>query len=159
MNNQTIDVASKELWERAKTICLSLAQSPETRSQTERYLSMITTVAISDGCFVIFTSNKFASETIEAQCGESIKRALDLAGGDKEMKLAFKVDVTQKPSFVLNGTGAGRLYLDLLVPAQAEVYDTFGTHLETVRLAQGPARVDVPVSGYLKIARLADKKR
>ena len=69
------------------------------------------------------------------------------------------VDVTQKPSFVLNGTGAGRLYLDLLVPAQAEVYDTFGTHLETVRLAQGPARVDVPVSGYLKIARLADKKR
>ena len=65
MSNETIDLASKELWDRAKSFYLSMLQSQDERSQIERYLSMVTTVAKEDNCFVIFTSNEYAAEFLK----------------------------------------------------------------------------------------------
>lgn len=63
------------------------------------------------------------------------------------------VDVEKKTNFVLNGTGVGRLYLDLASPATALLYNTYGECQKTVRLDRGPVCLAVSVSGFLKLVR------
>jgi len=41
MSNETIDLAMKELWDRAKAIFLSTLRTDDEKSQAARYFSMI----------------------------------------------------------------------------------------------------------------------
>ena len=61
------------------------------------------------------------------------------------------VDASSKPSFVLNGTGAGDVIVDSATDATADVFDTFGVQTGSVRLSRGLNRVALPVSGYLHV--------
>jgi len=56
--------------------------------------------------------------------------------------------------YVVNGANVGSLVVDVSAPATVEAYDTYGTHVATVRLSEGGVRrIAVPVSGYLKFVR------
>ncbi len=101
MNDNTIDMASKDLWERAKSIYLSTLQSEGDRSQAENYFSMITSVSVEDGVFIIWTSNPFAADFLRSAYSDKLKGALDLAGSDPHRSLDFRVDVNAKPAIVV----------------------------------------------------------
>ena len=99
--NETIDINSKLLWERARTIYLSTLQSAEDKSQVERYLSMITTVTREGNRFVILTSNSYAADFLRTQYAGKFKSCLDLAGGDAELEVEFKFDENSKPAIIM----------------------------------------------------------
>lgn len=101
MSNDTIDMASKELWERAKTIFLSSLRSDDERNQANRYFSMITSVSNEGNCFHIRTSNSFAADLLRNDYAEKLKGCLDLADGKKERTLEFSCDENSKPSIVV----------------------------------------------------------
>ena len=65
------------------------------------------------------------------------------------------VDASSKPSFVLNGTGAGDVIVDSATDATADVFDTFGVQTGSVKLSRGLNRVKAPVSGYLHVRQRA----
>ena len=100
--NESIDIDSKMLWERAKSIYLSTLQSDQEREQVERYLSMITAVTCNDNHFVILTSNAYAADFLKAGYSGKFKSCLDLAGGAPDLTLEFMYDETVKrPSIVI----------------------------------------------------------
>ena len=99
MMNDSIDIASKELWERAKTIFISTLQSVEEKNQVERYFGMITTVAAKDDVFVIYTMTKFAADLLQHDYAEKLKFSFGLAGAN--VKLQFKHDETKQPVLVV----------------------------------------------------------
>ena len=101
--NETIDINSKLLWERAKAIYLSTLQSAEDKSQVERYLSMITTVTRNGNRFVILTSNSYAADFLRTQYAGKFKSCLDLAGGEAELEVEFKFDENSKPAIIMPG--------------------------------------------------------
>ena len=113
--NETIDIDSKRLWERAKSIYLSTLQSAQEKEQVERYLSMITAVTCNDNHFVILTSNAYAADFLKSEYAGKFKSCLDLAGGDSNLTLEFKFDenvrrpavVVPTPTF-MNGGGVQR---------------------------------------------------
>ena len=100
--NETIDIDSKLLWERAKSIYLSTLQSAQEKEQVERYLSMITAVTCSDNHFVILTSNAYAADFLKTEYAGKFKSCLDLAGGDSNLTLEFKFDENvRRPAMVI----------------------------------------------------------
>ena len=99
--NETIDINSKLLWERARNIYLSTLQSEEDKSQVERYLSMITAVTRSGSKFVILTSNSYAADFLKMQYAGKLKSCLDLAGGEPDLEIEFKFDESSKPAIVM----------------------------------------------------------
>lgn len=99
--NEKIDIASRELWERAKTIYLSTIRNDVEKSQVERYFTMITSVSMEDGIFKIFTSNSFAADTLRDNYSEHLKSCFDLAGADKNMAISFIYDDSVKPTIVI----------------------------------------------------------
>ena len=70
MNNQEIDTASMDLWERAKTIYLSTLYSEEERSQADSYFSMISSISVKDDVFTIDLDNSYKTndQNEEAKC-------------------------------------------------------------------------------------------
>jgi chromosomal replication initiator protein len=101
MSNEKIDLAMKELWERAKAIFLSTLRSDEEKSQATRYFSMITSVCAEDGVFKILTLNSFAADFLKTEYADRLKTCLDLAGGDKSLSLAFLCSPSAQPPIIL----------------------------------------------------------
>jgi adenylosuccinate synthase len=58
-----------------------------------------------------------------------------------------------KPTFVINGTGADSLVLEIEGGAMAEFFDTFGKSTGCKQIDGGVMRVKVPPSGYVKLIR------
>ena len=58
-----------------------------------------------------------------------------------------------KPTFVINGTGADSLVLEIEGGAMAESFDTFGKSTGCKQIDGGVMRVKVPPSGYVKLIR------
>ena len=54
--SETIDLSSKEMWEKAKNTYLSTLPSEEKRSHVDRYLSMIVSVTREGDVFTILTT-------------------------------------------------------------------------------------------------------
>ena len=99
--NGMIDMASKELWERAKEIYLSTLHSEEERSQIDRYLSMIVSVSRSKNDFVISTSNAYAADYLRENYSDRLKKCLELVSDGDAVGLKFKHDANAKPAVVL----------------------------------------------------------
>ena len=110
MTNETIDIASKEMWEKAKTIYLSTLQSQDEKSQVDRYLSMITSVTSKDGNFIIYTANSYAADYLKDNYSDRLRKCLELVSNGLEIKLEFRHDETAKPAIIVpqktSGTGA-----------------------------------------------------
>lgn len=99
--DQKTDTDSRQLWERAKKIYLSTLQSTDEKNQVERYLSMITSVTRKDNSFVILTSNAFAADFLKSQYAGKFKSCLDLAGGESDLDIDFKLDESSRRSIVM----------------------------------------------------------
>ena len=115
--NETIDIDSKRLWERAKSFYLQTLQSAQEKEQVERYLSMITAVTCSDNHFVILTSNAYAADFLKSEYADKLKMCLDLSAGHSNLTLEFKFDenvrrpavVVPTPNFVTGGAAQKRM--------------------------------------------------
>ena len=90
-----------QLWERAKNIYLSTLQSTDEKGQIERYLSMITSVTRTGNHFVINTSNSYAADLLKSQYAGKLKSCLDLAGGETNLDIDFKMDEKARQSIVM----------------------------------------------------------
>lgn len=99
--NETIDIASKEMWERAKNIYLSTLHSDEERSQIDRYLSMIVSVSRSGNEFVVTTSNAYAADYLKDNYSERLKKCLELVSDGEQVDLNFKCDAAARPAIVM----------------------------------------------------------
>ena len=107
MTNETIDIPSKEMWEKAKTIYLATLQSADEKSQVDRYLSMITSVASKDGKFTIYTANSYAADYLRDHYSDRLQKCLELVSNGLEIRLDFKYDVNSRPAIVVpQQTGA-----------------------------------------------------
>ena len=101
MINKTIDIESKEMWEKAKTIYLATLQSADEKSQVDRYLSMITSVTSKGGDFTIYTANAYAADYLKDHYSERLKKCLELVSNGLDIHLEFKCDATAKPAIVV----------------------------------------------------------
>lgn len=99
--SDTIDIASKEMWDRAKAIYLSTLRSEEERNQAETYFSMITSVSSEGKNLTIYTSNQYAADFLRDKYADKLKGALALADGASDLMLSFKYDDTKKSSFIV----------------------------------------------------------
>lgn len=99
--SDSIDIASKDLWERAKTIYVSTLFSDSDKSQAERYFSMITNVVREGDVLKIYCSNEFATGLLRDTYGDKIKTCLKLAGSNDELKLEFVYKATVKPALII----------------------------------------------------------
>jgi len=104
--NETIDISSKEQWERAKAIYLSTLQTSEEKGQVDRYLSMITSVTRKGADFVIYTANAYAADYLKDNYSERLKKCLELVGNGDEIGLTFKCDPMSRPAIVVPPTHA-----------------------------------------------------
>jgi len=99
--DKTIDISSKEVWERAKAIYLSTLQSSEEKSQVDRYLSMITSVTRKGADFIIYTANAYAADYLKDNYSDRLKKCLVLVADTENVGLKFKCDPTSKPAVVM----------------------------------------------------------
>ena len=96
----TTDIASRELWEKAKKIYLDTIGSQEEKSQVERYLSMIVSVERNGDTFVVCTSNAFSAEFLKANYSERMKKCLELVAPEGKVELEFKFREAPIPSII-----------------------------------------------------------
>lgn len=99
--NETIDITSKEMWERAKEIYLSTLHSAEEKSQVDRYLSMILSVSRKGDNFIVLTSNAYAADYLKDNYSERLRKCLELVADGEKIGLEFKYDETAKPAIVM----------------------------------------------------------
>ncbi len=98
--SETTNSAAKDLWNRAKTIFMSLLRTDEERAQAERYFSMITSANLDGTIFRISTANSFSVDFLKNNYAEKLKQSFDLAGADSALTLTFHVDEQTKPTIV-----------------------------------------------------------
>lgn len=101
MTNETIDIASKEMWEKAKTIYLSTLESTSEKSQVDRYLSMITSVTSKDGNFIVYTANAYAADYLKDNYSDRLKKCLELVSDGLEIRLEFRYDANSRPAIIV----------------------------------------------------------
>ena len=101
MTNETIDIASREMWDKAKAIYLSTLQSAEEKSQVDRYLSMITSITSKGGNFTIYTANSYAADYLRDNYSDRLRKCLELVSNGLEIHLNFKCDVHSRPAIVV----------------------------------------------------------
>ena len=106
--NETIDITSKEMWERAKEIYLSTLHSVEEKSQVDRYLSMILSVSRKGENFIVLTSNAYAADYLKDNYSERLRKCLELVADGEKIGLEFKYDETAKPAIIMPQNQMGR---------------------------------------------------
>ena len=106
--NETIDITSKEMWERAKEIYLSTLHSVEEKSQVDRYLSMILSVSRKGDNFIVLTSNAYAADYLKDNYSERLRKCLELVADGEKIGLEFKYDETAKPAIIMPQNQIGR---------------------------------------------------
>ncbi|MCQ2394862.1 MAG: chromosomal replication initiator protein DnaA [Kiritimatiellae bacterium] len=99
--NETIDIASKEMWERAKGIYLSTLLSSEERNQVDRYLSMIVSVSRKEDDFVITTSNSYAADYLRDHYSDRLRKCLELVSNGNNIGIVFRHEETARPAIVM----------------------------------------------------------
>lgn len=101
MNNEQIDQISEGLWERARTICISMMQGEAKKVRAERNFSMIKSVVKDGNVFKIMAINKLTSELIEREYGNDLRTSFQLAGAEQGFVLNFIFDENSKPAIVV----------------------------------------------------------
>ena len=97
----SIDQATLELWNRAKTIYISTLQSETEKSEYSRYLSMISMVERKDSNLILHTTNSYAADFIRDNLGVKLKNCLLLAGDKEDLNLDFIFDGVNTPAIVI----------------------------------------------------------
>ena len=106
MSNEKLDQVSEGLWNRARTICISMMQGDAKRSRAERNFSMINSVMKDGSIFKIMAINKLTAEMLEKEYGDDIRKSFQLAGAENGIEVKFEVDEINKPTIVVNKLSA-----------------------------------------------------
>ncbi len=104
MSKEDIDMASKELWERAKAIFILTLQSENEKQQANRYFGMITSVTARDNRFIIYTINQFAADLMQKDYANKLKSSFTLANAPSDIEIEFKYDESARPAIVIPRT-------------------------------------------------------
>lgn len=99
--SETIDIKSKETWERAMQIYLSTLSSAEERGQVERYFSTITSVTRENGRFVIFLTNAYTADFLRDKYSDKLKKCLELVSSEGSVDIEFRTSERAKPPVVV----------------------------------------------------------
>ena len=99
--SETIDIRSKETWERAKQIYLSTLPSAEERNQVERYFSTITSVTRENGLFVISLTNAYTADFLRDKYSDKLKKCLELVSSEGSVDIDFRYQEKAKPPVVV----------------------------------------------------------
>lgn len=99
--SETIDIKSKETWERAMQIYLSTLSSAEERGQVERYFSTITSVTRENGRFVIFLTNSYTADFLRDKYSDKLKKCLELVSSEGSVDIEFRTSERAKPPVVV----------------------------------------------------------
>ncbi len=99
--SETIDIKSKETWERAMQIYLSTLSSAEERGQVERYFSTITSVTRENGRFVIFLTNAYTADFLRDKYSDKLKKCLELVSSEGSIDIEFRTSERAKPPVVV----------------------------------------------------------
>jgi len=99
--NETIDITSKETWERAKKIYLSTISSADERNQVERYFSTITSVTHENGIFVITLTNAYTADFLRDKYSDKLKKCLELVSMEESVGIEFRHSEKAKAAVVL----------------------------------------------------------
>ena len=81
----------KELWDRAKTICLAMVKSEDEKGKLSRNLSMVRNLVKRDHTYVFMTSSQFAIKQLQNDV-EKLRSCLNLAGAGNDLLIEFEVD-------------------------------------------------------------------
>ena len=81
----------KELWDRAKTICLAMVKSEDEKGKLSRNLSMVRNLVKRDHTYVFMTSSQFAIKQLQNDV-ERLRSCLNLAGAGNDLLIEFEVD-------------------------------------------------------------------
>lgn len=100
MRNDTIDAASRELWEKAKNFFMMTLTTAEEKSQVERYLGMISSVSRKDNTFTVYTSSEFAADRIREDYVNRLTGAFVMADAPN-ITLDVRYDAKAKPKVVV----------------------------------------------------------
>ena len=80
--------------------------------------------------------------------GESAaERVVAVYSGD----VCVRSGAADKPVYVVNATGGGKVLADFAAPARLELFDVFGKPAGVASVPAGLVRIDVPASGYAKV--------
>ena len=83
MSTETIDSASMELWESAKSFLIMTLKTQEEKSQAERYMGMITSVESDGKKFTIYTNNEFTADFLKKDYSSKLRGSFMVAGNDR----------------------------------------------------------------------------
>ena len=81
----------RELWDRAKTICLAMVKSEDEKGKLSRNLSMVRNLVKRDHTYVFMTSSQFAIKQLQNDI-EKLRSCLNLAGAGNDLLIDFEVD-------------------------------------------------------------------
>ena len=136
MSNETIDMVSKGLWDRARTICITMMQGDVKRSRAERNFSMIQSVVCDGDTFRILALNKMSADILEREYAEDLKKSFLLAGAEPNVTIEFSFDenakpaiIVPKPNTVVEKTKTGRIQTFISTMPLKEYY-TFDEFVE-----------------------------
>ena len=136
MSNETIDMVSKGLWDRARTICITMMQGDVKRSRAERNFSMIQSVVRDGDTFRILALNKMSADILEREYAEDLKKSFLLAGAEPNVNIEFSFDenakpaiIVPKPNTVVEKTKTGRIQTFISTMPLKEYY-TFEEFVE-----------------------------
>ena len=100
MSIDSIDTATRELWENARTFFMMTLKTPEEKSQAERYFGLITSYELEGDTFTIYTSSSFAAEFIRNDYANRLKGAF-LMADIPNISIVVKVDSNSKPKLIV----------------------------------------------------------
>ena len=99
--NEDIDKATQSLWDRARTICISMMQGDDRRNRAERNFSMVQSIERKDDAFNIIALNKLTADNLESEYGTELRRSFLLAGAEPNLKVVFTFDESARPTIVV----------------------------------------------------------
>ena len=129
-------MVSKGLWDRARTICITMMQGEVKRSRAERNFSMIQSVVRDGDTFKILALNKMSADILEREYAADLEKSFLLAGAEPNVKVEFSFDenakpaiIVPKPNTVVEKTKTGRIQTFISTMPLKEYY-TFDEFVE-----------------------------
>ena len=113
-----------EVWDRARTICISLMQGANQKSRAERNFSMVQSVVRDGVTFKIIALNKLTASKLESEYGEALTKSFQLAGAGDDVKVEFTFDGTHQPTIVVPKTTSAAPRPDA-APVEAKPEEVF----------------------------------